>query len=80
MIERFMKIIFVAFLVMLLSPVVVKADFILTLDFEFSGAQSPEGDPPWLTATFEDIYINGLHTNKVGLTLSAVGLVEEECI
>lgn len=45
------------------------------LDFEFSGADEPEGGTPWLTATFENIGVD-----TVRLTMSASGLVEEESV
>jgi hypothetical protein len=46
------------------------------LDTEFSGADQPEGDPPWLTAAFDD----GGAAGSVTLTLDAFGLTEEEFV
>jgi len=46
------------------------------LNFEFSDAYSPSGDPPWLTATFEDTTVQ----NKVKLTLDSYGLVPDEFV
>jgi PEP-CTERM motif-containing protein len=46
------------------------------LNFEFSDATSPAGDPPpWLTATFEDTGFN-----TVELTLDSYGLVADEFV
>jgi PEP-CTERM motif len=45
------------------------------LDIEFSGADSPEGATPWLTATFEQQV-----AGQVKLTMSSSGLVEEEIV
>lgn len=42
------------------------------LDYEFSGASNPEGDPPWLRATFTDI------TGGVHLLMEDIGLVNDE--
>jgi hypothetical protein len=47
----------------------------LYLNAEFSGAQEPEGPPPWLKATFEDTA-----TNEVKLTMDTFGLVEQEYV
>lgn len=44
------------------------------LDFEFSGATSPEGSAPWMTLTFDD----GGSTGSVDLTISTSGLVNNE--
>ena len=49
----------------------------LDYDFEFSGAQAPEGQAPWLTATFDDSY--GA-SNQVLLTLETDGLVGTESV
>jgi hypothetical protein len=44
------------------------------LDTEFSGAQEPQGTPPWVVATFDD----GGGTGTVTLTLETSGLVGNE--
>jgi hypothetical protein len=46
------------------------------LSVEFSGAYSPDGNAPWLTATFDDEGTSG----SVYLTLSASGLTETEYV
>jgi len=47
-----------------------------TTNIEFSGAYPPAGQPPWLTATFDDAGSPG----SVQLTLEATNLVNEEFI
>lgn len=49
------------------------AGIVFELDTEFSGADEPEGPPPWLRATFDTIGVD-----TVGLTMETIGLVEEE--
>ena len=54
------------------------ADYVTyDLDTEFSGATSPEGFTPWITATFDDSFGGA---NDVRLTMSAVNLVDAESI
>jgi hypothetical protein len=53
------------------------------LDYEFSGASAPEGEPPWLTAIFNDEYDdegNELKAGTVQLTMTAVGLTGSEFV
>jgi hypothetical protein len=45
------------------------------LDYEFSGAQQPQGPTPWATATIED---TGL--DKVTLTMETTNLVDSEFV
>ncbi|WP_162915098.1 PEP-CTERM sorting domain-containing protein [Desertibaculum subflavum] len=49
------------------------------LDTEFSGAQSPAGPTPWLTATFDDA-ADAIGANGVRLTMSTSGLVGSEFV
>jgi len=49
---------------------------VFNYNFEFSGAVSPAGTSPWLTATFEDFGSEG----KVQLTFKASGLVGTEYV
>lgn len=61
---------------LLMSPMLVQADSIqYALGHEFSGAQNPGGEPPWLTAILEDI-----GDNKVELVLSGAGLIGREFV
>jgi hypothetical protein len=46
------------------------------LNFEFSGASSPAGDPPWLRATFDD----GGTAGSVDLLLEAINLTGSEFV
>jgi hypothetical protein len=45
------------------------------LNIEYTGASEPEGQRPWLTATFEDA-----GTNTVTLTMDATNLVDNEFV
>lgn len=45
------------------------------LDFEYSGAFDPQGEKPWLTATFDDVL-----TNEVQLKMDATKLVGSEFV
>jgi hypothetical protein len=53
-----------------------RADVIYEFSFEFSGATSPVGPPPWLRATFAQ----GADANTVELTLEATGLSGSEFV
>ena len=69
------RIIVIAAIVGLMLPLAVShqaeaALFEINLDFNYSGSDDPQGDPPWLTAIFEDISLD-----TVKLTLDAGNLV-----
>lgn len=62
---------------LMMAPAAASADTITyELNFEFSGAQSPQGPQPWLTATFDDFDGTGL----VQLTMNAANLVGTEFV
>jgi hypothetical protein len=46
------------------------ADFVINLNYEFSGASSPSGTAPWLRATFTDL--GGADAGKVSLKLDSL--------
>jgi hypothetical protein len=50
-------------------------DVVFNLNYEFSGAQSPQGPAPWLTATFSDV-----STGIVQLEMSTAGLINQEFV
>jgi hypothetical protein len=52
---------------------------VFELNYEYSGATPPAGDPPWLTAIFDDA-ANGLADGAVRLTMAASGLSGTEYI
>jgi len=53
------------------------ASVTFNLDFEFSGAQQPQGTAPWITAVIDDSFGDA---NTVRLTMEATNLVGEESI
>lgn len=64
----------IALLAVAALPAVSRADLVIGLDFEFSGATPPEGTTlPWATATFTQYA-----PNVVELTMSTSGLVGTE--
>jgi len=77
--ERKMKLPPLAFSAMFLRVVVSGAGgsvLSMDLDTEISGAQAPEGLPPWLNATFDDGGSPGLVT----MTLTAINLTATEFV
>ena len=46
------------------------------LNYEYSDATAPQGTPPWLTATFEDV----VDSDTVELTMSSLGLIDDEFV
>jgi hypothetical protein len=61
-------------LILMLAPAAF-ADFSVDLTFEFSGAQSPAGPAPWVTATFASLVGGGME-----LTIDSSGLTGTEFI
>jgi hypothetical protein len=59
----------------LVATSVPAAKFTYDLNFEYSGATEPAGDPPWLTAMVEDIA-----PNLVRLTMETPGLTGNEFV
>jgi PEP-CTERM motif len=66
----------VIFGIIVFSIPVCAETIVFNYNFEFSGAVSPAGTSPWLTATFEDFGSEG----KVKLTFKASGLVGTEYV
>jgi hypothetical protein len=63
--------------VLCIGSVAGAATLTFELDTEFSGAQTPEGTPPYITATFDDSFGG---PNSVRLTMSASNLVDAESV
>jgi hypothetical protein len=59
----------------MLSLSVAKADLTFELSFEFSGAQTPGGTPPFVVLNFADT-----DTDEVTLTISTPGLIGSEFV
>jgi hypothetical protein len=64
------------FLFLLIASPIQATTLTFDYTFEFSGATAPEGPAPWLRATFDD----SVGPNKVKLTLSALGLTDNEFV
>lgn len=74
-----------SFFVLLLSVIALVTPVHASLTFEYtveySGATNPVGDPPWLSAAFEDHNDNtSIPVNEVRLTLTAVNLTSSEFV
>ena len=63
------SILLLAVLSVLISPLyadnLTQGDLLFSLDLAYAGSATPQGTPPWLTATFENV-----GTNSVQLTMS----------
>jgi hypothetical protein len=68
-----------ALLVGLFGFVVPAQALIFELNYEFSGATAPEGEPPWLKATFADLDPI-LYPGTVRLTMEALNLTDHEFV
>ena len=58
-----------------IQPTPAIASLIIPLNFEYSGGTPPEGDSPWITATFDSFA-----PNTVRLTMAAANLTDDEFI